>query len=536
MVMTSTTTTKQQLFSELPEYAELKKHYEATAKTLSIKDEFAKDPKRADQFSVRVDIGRGDFLHYDYSKNLITSETIKILTALAKSAGVEEWRKRMFSGEHINVTEDRAVLHVALRARQLPEVQAELAKMKQLSEQVRSGQWKGHSGKPITDVINIGIGGSDLGPAMAVQALGCNSSVRVHFCSNVDGMHLHNTLKNCTPDTTLFIIVSKTFTTRETMLNAQAAKHWLSQSGITDFQKHFIAVSTNQKAVEEFGAKECVKFWDWVGGRYSLWSAVGLSIMMAVGAEEFEELLEGARMMDEHFSMAALDQNMPVIAALLGIWYRNFYNAPTLAVIPYEQALSRLPAYLQQLDMESNGKRASKSGTLIQNYSTGPIVWGEPGTNGQHAFFQHLHQGSDLIPLDLLIGLHPQDAKSDSLNSHLVLYANCLAQSEALMLGEPNTNDAHRHFAGNRPSSTVVYNKLTARTLGAVLAFYEHKVFVQGVIWGINSFDQFGVELGKKLATAIEKELAKQDSNNRDSVAKHDSSTSKLIQLYMQAK
>lgn len=524
---------QQPLMDELPEYAALCK----ANKNVNMLEEFSKDPERAGKFSCRVDLANGDFLFHDYSKNLITPETKELLLKLAKASKVEEWRERMFKGEHINQTEDRAVLHVALRERNLLEVQEELEKMVRISNCVRNGEWKQNypGAKAVTDVVNIGIGGSDLGPAMAVQALGTNSNIRVHFVSNVDGTHLQRTLQNLNPQTTLFIVVSKTFTTKETMLNADSAKEWLELNGICDTEHHFIAVSSNQEEVKNFGAKECLSIWNWVGGRYSLWSAVGLSIMIAIGSEGFVEMLEGGRLMDDHFRNAPLEKNLPVVSALVGIWYRNFMDASTFAVIPYEQALSRLPAYLQQLDMESNGKQAAKNGKTV-NYKTGPIVWGQPGTNGQHAFFQHLHQGSDLVPIEFLVGLHPPPSSElPPINPptdkpfdyhHIALYANCLAQSEALMVGKSCPEDINRHFPGNKPSNTLVYNRLTPRTLGALIAYYEHRTFVQGVIWGINSFDQFGVELGKKLEKDIHENIM------RAQFLRHDPSTEQLLKLY----
>ena len=422
----------------------------------------------------------------------------------------------------------------------------ELSKMKRISDAIRNGSWRNQFDDPIEDIVNIGIGGSDLGPAMAVEALrdGCNTQCRVHFVSNVDGYHLDSVLKRCkSPPTTLFIVVSKTFTTRETMLNATTAKQWLLNAtttkqrlmdrGIEGIGKHFIAITANEQVAKDFGATEILKFWDWVGGRYSLWSAVGLSIMIEIGYDQFMNMLEGAEAIDEHFrsNRNQLHKNIPALMALISIWYRNFFKAPTLAVIPYEQALSRFPAYLQQLEMESNGKSTNVKTMSQVDYETGPIIWGEPGTNGQHAFFQHLHQGTDLVPIDFLVGVigkHLQCNPKSKEEHHRVLFANCIAQSEALMLGRENTKEPYKFFPGNKPSNTLVYHQINPRTLGALIALYEHKVYVQGVILGINSFDQWGVELGKQLATVIEKELT-----GSQELSSHDSSTKSLINLYL---
>ncbi len=514
-----------------------------------MRDLFARDPGRFQAFSLRL----GDLL-LDYSKNRVLHQTMTLLTDLARQAGVEEWRARLFAGEAINTTEHRAVLHVALRNRSgrpmmtegvdvMPDILGVLAKMRDFSERVRSGAWTGATGRAITDVVNIGIGGSDLGPVMVTEALKpyARPDLRVRFVSNVDGSHIAETLKACDPATTLFIIASKTFTTQETIANATTARAWLVEHlGAAAVAAHFVALSTNAPAVAAFGIDlaNMFEFWDWVGGRYSLWSAIGLSIAVAVGFERFEELLAGAHAMDEHFRTAPLEGNLPVVLALLGVWYNNFLGAQAYAVLPYDQYLHRLPAYLQQLDMESNGKGTARDGAPVA-WQTGPIVFGEPGTNGQHAFYQLIHQGTKLIPCDFLAAA---DSHNPLGNHHLMLLSNVLAQAEALMRGknaaevraeltkaavapdEIERQIPHRVFAGNRPSNTLVYKLLDPHTLGMLIALYEHKVFVQGIIWDINSFDQWGVELGKQLAKAILPELS-----GPDAVTGHDSSTNGLI-------
>ena len=489
---------------------------------------FAQDPARARRFSLRLD----DLL-LDFSKNLATEETLRLLLALARDADVEGWRGRMFAGDEINVTEGRAVLHVALRNRGgrpitvdgadvMPAVDAVLERMGDFSAQVRGGAWRGHTGATITDFVNIGIGGSDLGPLMVCEALKPyqNADLRPHFVSNVDGAHLSDTLAGLDPARTLFIVASKTFETDETMTNASSARAWLVAAlGEAAVAKHFVAVSTNGQRVGDFGIdpNKMFGFWDWVGGRYSLWSAIGLPIALAVGFERFTELLEGAYAMDEHFRTAPLEENLPVALALLGIWNRNFMAAHSHAVLPYDQHLHRLPAYLQQADMESNGKTMRRDGAPVDS-ATGPIIWGEPGTNGQHAFYQLLHQGSELIPADFLAAARSQTPLGQH---HDKLLANCLAQSAALAFGKTAeearaelTKEGlagaaleallpHKVFAGNRPSNTILYRRLDPATLGKLIALYEHKIFTQGIIWNINSFDQWGVELGKQLAKAI---------------------------------
>lgn len=541
----------------------LQNHYNETGKFLNLKSLFESQSDRFQKFSRKLE---SSGILVDFSKNLITDETFSLLCELAKEAKVEEARDKMFDGFPINCTEGRAVLHTALRACDgpipvrnsqgeiveedvLPSVFKELSVMKRISDEVRSGEWKGHTCKSITDIVNIGIGGSDLGPVMVFEALKAEklAHLNFHFVSNVDGGHLAAILTGLNPETTLFIIVSKTFTTAETMKNAESARSWLLDSCNQDssvIAKHFIAVSTNLTAVSMFGIdaeRNSVQFWDWVGGRYSLWSGVGLIIMMSIGSEKFEELLHGAREMDNHFRNAPVEQNIPILMALIGIWYNNFWGCETLAVLPYEQALSRFPAYLQQADMESNGKGCTSHGELINNnYQTGPIVWGEPGTNGQHAFFQLIHQGTKIIPCDFLAGVNPIYEKYR--DHHTMLLANFLAQTEALMVGKdleqvksehsidkqlPLSRDIllpQKTFPGNRPSTSILYDRLTPKTLGSLISLYEHKIFVQGVIWKVNSFDQWGVELGKQLATKILKELF--DSK---STGNHDQSTQNLI-------
>jgi glucose-6-phosphate isomerase len=501
-----------------------------------IGDLFAADPQRGQKLAVKLQLGGGEFIHVDYSKNSISDDDWKRLFQLGQCRELRGAMTSMFTGQHVNRTEDRAALHMALRDQEdyfkfgvHQEIQAELHKMSRLSNMVRDGTWRGQTGKSIEHIVNIGIGGSDLGPCMATEALAhLASSVQVHFVSNVDGCHLERVLKRCSPDTTLFIVVSKTFTTRETIMNARSAKSWLHTCGIGEFNKHFIAVSSNLPAVKDFGIEEAVSFWDWVGGRYSLWSAVGLAIMISIGPDSFCQLLEGAHVVDRHFYESDLNRNIPVLLALVGVWHRNVMKYPTYAVIPYEQALSRLPAYLQQLDMESNGKSALISPPDGRaTFETGPIVWGEPGTNGQHAFFQLVHQGTDIIPVDLMVGVKSICGESWATEHHEALFANCVAQSEALLVGRRSQN-VHKDFSGNRPSNTIVYSKLTPLILGALIAIYEHKVFVQGAIWGINSFDQMGVELGKQLATAIEGELSSATIKEG-----HDSSTKELLSLFI---
>ncbi len=515
-----------------------------------MKDAFDKDPQRFDKFSVTF----GDLL-FDFSKNLITEESLPLLIKLANRAELSAKTEAMFSGSIINTTEKRAVLHTALRNRSnkpvffrgqdvMPEINKVLAKMRVFTEQVRSGAWTGYTGKVITDIVNIGIGGSDLGPKMVDTALAPygKDGLKAHFVSNVDQTDIVETLKPLNPETTLFLISSKTFTTQETMTNARSARNWFLQSAIDPglISKHFVAISTNEEKVKEFGIdpNNMFEFWDWVGGRYSLWSVIGMSIALYVGMDNFEELLMGAHLADEHFRSAPFEKNIPVIMGLLGIWYNNFYDAETYAILPYAQSLKYFADYFQQGDMESNGKSATINGEKV-DYNTGPIIWGQPGTNGQHAFFQLIHQGTKLIPGDFLAAAQSHYNLPDH---HDILISNFLAQAEALMRGkteaevkkdlshEPNLDDAliaSKIFDGNKPSSSFLFKKLTPRTLGMLIAFYEHKIFVQGVIWNINSFDQMGVELGKVLARAILPQL-----KNEEVVHSHDSSTNGLINAY----
>ena len=533
---------------DLPEFKRLEQHRDQI-RAGHLREWFRADPTRADRLSARVD----DLL-VDYSKHLIIDETLRLLRALARARGVEALRDRMFAGDKINVTENRAVLHVALRNRSgrpmmidgqdvMPDVMAALGHMKDFSERIRSRAWTGYTGAPITDVVNIGIGGSDLGPAMVTEALTpyARKGPRLHFVSNVDGSHLSETLRSVKAETTLFIVASKTFTTEETMMNARSAQQWFLTSArdTSHIARHFVAVSTNEREVRAFGIDPAnmFVFWDWVGGRYSLWSSIGLPIAVAAGFDRFEELLDGAHHMDEHFRTSPLENNLPITLGLVGVWYADFLGAETHAVLPYDQYLRRLPAYLQQLDMESNGKRVDRAGATA-DAPTGPIVWGEPGTNGQHAFYQLIHQGTRLIPCDFLIAAESHNPLG---RHHATLIANCLAQSEALAFGKTEdearselreqgmTDEAigqllpHKVFPGNRPSTTMAYRQLDAKTLGMLLALYEHKVFVMGAIWNINSFDQWGVELGKQLAKKIRPEL-----EDAAPVTTHDASTNAL--------
>jgi glucose-6-phosphate isomerase len=536
----------------------LKAHHRQVVR-LHLRKLFADDPARFEKFSLRV----GDIL-IDYSKNRITQETMQLLLALARAAKVQRWRDRMFAGQRINCTEDRAVLHVALRGSEdqglvidgvsvRQAVDQVLAKMERFVDRVRGGQWLGYSGRRITDVVNIGIGGSDLGPLMVTEALRpCASpDLRAHFVSNVDGTHIAETLKKVRPESTLFLIASKTFTTQETLANAHTAKRWLLDAAGEDsaVASHFVAISTATEKVKAFGIDpdNMFEFWDWVGGRYSLWSAIGLSIALNIGMENFRALLAGARQMDEHFRSAPLEANAPVILALLGVWYNNFFGAQTHAILPYDQYLHRFAAYFQQGDMESNGKSVTRDGRPVA-WQTGPVVWGEPGTNGQHAFYQLIHQGTKLIPCDFLapaMSQNPIGRDNPVGEHHRLLLSNFFAQTEALMRGK-TADEAraelkkegktaaqirkllpHKVFEGNRPTNSILFTKLDPRTLGALVALYEHKIFVQGIIWNINSFDQWGVELGKQLAKAILPEL-----EGDAPVSSHDSSTNGLINQY----
>lgn len=504
---------------------------------------FESDPARFERFSLHV----GDIL-LDYSKNRITDETLTLLLTLSEESDISGWRERMFGGEKINNTENRAVLHVALRNRGgrpvmvdgedvMPRVNAVIGRMGAFAEKVRGGEWRGYTGERITDVVNIGIGGSDLGPQMVCQALRpyCHPHLKSHFISNIDGAHVKEALEALNPETTLFIVSSKTFTTQETMTNAHYAREWFLARSQAENQvaKHFVAVSTNREAVMAFGIDPAnmFEFWDWVGGRYSLWSAIGLSIMLAVGQESFNELLDGAYAMDEHFRHAPLAQNMPVILALLGVWYNNFFDAESHAVLPYDHYLRSLPAYLEQADMESNGKSVDRDGTPV-DYATGAIVWGATGINGQHAFFQLLHQGTRMVPADFIVSVQPHTELQEH---HDILIANFLAQTEALMRGRTREETQaqtdqfveQKVFEGNHPSNAIFLRKLTPHALGMLVALYEHKIFVQGVIWNLNSYDQWGVELGKQLASRILPEL-----RAASPASAHDASTNALINYY----
>lgn len=530
----------------------LEAHFAANKET-RLKDLFAQDPQRFDKFSLTY---QGDIL-VDYSKNLITEETLKLLVDLAKETDLRSAIDAMFNGEKINMTEGRSVLHVALRNRSdrpiesdgkdvMPEVKAVLAKMKGFCEKIISGEWKGYTGKAIQHVVNIGIGGSDLGPVMITEALRPDKNhLQMHFVSNVDGTHIAETLKKIDPETTLFLVASKTFTTQETMTNALTARDWFINiaGDKAHVAKHFAALSTNGKAVAEFGidTNNMFEFWDWVGGRYSSWSAIGMPIALSVGFENFEALLQGAFEMDMHFATASYEQNVPVLLALIGLWYNNFYGAESEAILPYDQYMHRFPAYFQQGNMESNGKYVDRNGKPV-DYQTGPIIWGEPGTNGQHAFYQLIHQGTKLIPCDFLA---PAISHNPIGDHHPKLLANFFAQTEALAFGKSKEEvEAEflaagktleqvkdlvpfKVFEGNRPTNSILFKSLTPKTLGALIAMYEHKIFVQGAIWNIFSFDQWGVELGKQLANKILPELG-----NNEAVTSHDCSTNGLINTW----
>nr|WP_315401704.1 glucose-6-phosphate isomerase [uncultured Sphingobacterium sp.] len=538
-------------FTETAAYRYLADHY-IRINEHSLKDLFAADDFRFEKYSIEFN----DLL-LDYSKNRVNDETLALLRQLAKECQLSEAIEAMFQGEKINETEGRQVLHTALRNQSgkaifvdgqdvMKDVNAVLAQMESFTNRILSGEWKGYTGKTITDVVNIGIGGSDLGPVMVTEALKAyRTHLNMHFVSNVDGTHIAEAIKNLDPETTLFLIASKTFTTQETMANANTARDWFLKSGAqqTDVAKHFAALSTNTAAVAAFGidTKNMFQFWDWVGGRYSLWSAIGLSISLAVGFDHFKELLTGAFEADEHFRTAAFEENIPVTLALLGIWYNNFFEAESHAILPYDQYLHRFAAYFQQGDMESNGKCVDRNGNAV-DYQTGPIIWGEPGTNGQHAFYQLIHQGTKLIPCDFI-------APAISLNPigkhHQMLLSNFFAQTEALMNGkseevvvaelraagkseeEIEKLKAFKVFEGNRPSNSILLKKVTPRSLGTLVALYEHKIFVQGIIWNVFSFDQWGVELGKQLAGQILPEL-----ESEDIITTHDSSTNGLINQY----
>jgi glucose-6-phosphate isomerase len=541
--------------TELPSWRKLESHF-LLMQAHHLRELFADDHNRFNKFHLMFE----DIL-IDYSKNLITEETVNHLVSLAQETGVEEAIRAMFQGQKINRTENRSVLHVALRNRSnhlilvdgsdvMPEVNRVLEHMRHFSDDLLRGNWKGFTGKNITDIVNIGIGGSDLGPYMVTEALRPYwKNIKPHFVSNVDGTHIQETVKHLDPETTLFIIASKTFTTQETMTNAETARNWFLQktNAKGDVAKHFVAVSTNTKEVTKFGIapENMFEFWDWVGGRYSLWSSIGLSIACTIGFENFVGLLEGAHAMDNHFRNEPFEKNIPVMLALIGIWYNNFYGASSEAILPYDQYLHRFAAYFQQGNMESNGKSVDREGHAV-TYQTGPIIWGEPGTNGQHAFYQLIHQGTKMIPCDFIAPAISHNAVGDH---HEKLLSNFFAQTEALMQGKTydevetelvkmglskeaiSFHAPFRVFDGNRPTNSILFKLLTPRTLGSLIAMYEHKIFVQGVIWNIYSFDQWGVELGKVLAKKILSEL----TNNED-IQSHDSSTNGLINYFKRLK
>ena len=534
--------------TELPVWRELRDHHERV-RDLHLRDLFADDPGRADRFT-REALG----LRVDFSKHRITDETLDLLLRLADEAGVAALRRRMFGGEHVNGTEDRAVMHVALRNRGgepmtvdgedvMPGVLGTLDRMRDFTDRVRNGEWAGHTGKRIRDVVNIGIGGSDLGPVMACAALTPYGTrdLRMHFVSNVDGTDVAETLAKLDAETCLFIVASKTFTTQETLTNANTAKAWFREKAgeNADVSKHFVAVSTNREGVESFGIDPAnmFEFADWVGGRYSLWSAIGLPIAVYIGMDAFEEFLAGGHDMDRHFQEAPARENLPILLGLLGVWYNNFFGFDTHAVLPYDQYLHRLPAYLQQADMESNGKGVTRDGRRVREYQTGPVIWGEPGTNGQHSFYQLIHQGTKIVPCDFLAPVFSQNPIGDH---HAKLLANFFAQTQALAFGktadqvrqemgddvDPDLVE-HKVFEGNRPTTSILFDRLTPYTLGLLIALYEHKIFAQGAIWNVNSYDQWGVELGKQLAKKILPEL-----EGRDEVTGHDASTNALINAF----
>ena len=541
--------------TETKSWQQLTMHY-LSMQAVPLNELFQEDPKRFENFHITFE----DIL-IDYSKNIIVPETLQLLKSLTEECELKEAVQSMFSGERINETESRSVLHYALRNRNnkpvlvddkdvMPDVNKVLDQMRKFADALISGSWKGHTGKPITDIVNIGIGGSDLGPYMVTEALRpYHKNIKPHFVSNVDGTHMAETLKLVNPETTIFIIASKTFTTQETMTNAESAKKWFLEktSGKGDVTKHFVAVSTNSVAVTEFGIapENMFVFWDWVGGRYSLWSSIGLSIACTIGFDHFEQLLEGAHAMDNHFKNEPFEKNIPVLLAMLGIWYVNFFDAASEAILPYDQYMHRFAAYFQQGNMESNGKSVDRNGQPIL-YQTGPVIWGEPGTNGQHAFYQLIHQGTRMIPCDFIAPAISQNQIGDH---HHKLLSNYFAQTEALMTGkteeevEVELNKAgmskeqieiykpFRVFTGNKPTNSILFKMLTPRTLGSLIAMYEHKIFVQGVIWNIYSFDQWGVELGKVLAKKILPEL-----ESDAEITSHDSSTNGLINYFKRLK
>ena len=547
----SRTDSKPVVIHETEAWRELTAH-QAEMAAVSVRDLFGEDSDRASRFTLAL-----DGVYFDFSKHRVTEHTMELLFELARRADVEAWRARMFGGEHINMTEDRAVLHVALRNRSgrpvlvgghdvMPEVNEVLARMRTFTSAVRDGSWKGHTGKRIRAVVNIGIGGSDLGPVMVTEALAFlkDPMLETHFVSNVDATDIKTVLRDVDPETALFVVASKTFTTQETMTNATTARSWLvEQLGSEEaVARHFVAVSTNAEGVARFGidTDNMFGFWDWVGGRYSVWSAIGLPVALAIGMDEFERFLAGGHAADEHFRDAPLIANIPVVMAMLGIWYNNFWNAETHAIIPYDQYLHRFPAYFQQGDMESNGKRVTRDGGAV-SYDTGPVIWGEPGTNGQHAFFQLLHQGTRLIPADFLIAANSHNPVG---RHQAMLMANFLAQTAALMRGRTEEEArallvadgvagdrldllaAHRSYPGNQPTSSIMVRMFDSFTLGQLVALYEHKIFVQGVVWGINSFDQWGVELGKQMANDLLPMVEGTDGSPADG------STAELLRVY----
>ncbi|EAU34856.1 glucose-6-phosphate isomerase [Aspergillus terreus NIH2624] len=536
--------------TELSAWKELQEHHQAVGNNIVLKDAFQKDPQRFERFSRTFSNSADNSeILFDFSKNFLTEETFALLVKLAKEANLEELRDAMFKGEHINFTEDRAVYHVALRnvtnepmqvngKSVVEEVNSVLEHMKEFSEQVRSGQWTGYTGKKIDTIINIGIGGSDLGPVMVTEALKPYGApgMKLHFVSNIDGTHIAEALKDSDPETTLFLIASKTFTTAETTTNANTAKSWFLQSAKDEahIAKHFVALSTNEAEVTKFGIdkKNMFGFESWVGGRYSVWSAIGLSVALYIGYDNFHQFLAGANAMDKHFRETPLEQNIPVIGGLLSVWYSDFFGAQTHLVAPFDQYLHRFPAYLQQLSMESNGKAITRSGEYVK-YTTGPILFGEPATNAQHSFFQLLHQGTKLIPSDFLMAAESHNPVEGGKHQRM-LASNFLAQAEALMVGKtpeqvktegaPDNLVPHKTFLGNRPTTSILAQKITPGTLGALIAYYEHVTFTEGAIWNINSFDQWGVELGKVLAKKIQKELETSGAGGD-----HDASTSGLL-------
>ncbi|WP_174874549.1 glucose-6-phosphate isomerase [Vogesella oryzae] len=538
--------------NESPVWARLHQHQRAT-RHVHMRELFAQDPLRFDRHSLEL-----DGLLLDYSKNRITDRTLELLLELADAANLGQWMQWMHTGERINISEKRAVLHTALRLPReasllldgqdvVPQVHAELDRMFAFVEQVHSGHWRGFSGQQINRVVNIGIGGSDLGPLTVVEALKpyAHAGLAIDFVSNVDGQHLSQVLAQCDPASTLFIVASKSFSTPETLLNAQAARRWLVTAlGEQAVSRHFVAVSTSTKAVRAFGidTANMFGFWDWVGGRYSVWSAIGLPVALAIGTDNFRQFLAGGARMDAHFFETPFERNMPVLLGLIGIWYNTFYGAHTHAIMPYDHGLRRLPAHIQQMDMESNGKRVGRCGERL-DFDTGPVIWGEEGVNSQHAFFQLLHQGTRLVPCDFIV---PMNSHYPLDGQHQVLVANCFAQTEALMRGKTEAQVLQelaaisgdeldmllpqKLFPGNQPSNTIALDQVTPYSLGMLLALYEHKVFVQGAIWGVNSFDQWGVEYGKQLASRLLDEMATGDSGQ------HDASTNGLVRHYLERK